>query len=214
VRLVIADDAVLFRDALATLLLGAGFQIVGRAGDAGGLLEMVQSLGPDVAITDIRMPPDGELAGLRAALAIRRDWPGVGVLVLSQHVELRHAEELLGSGAGRVGYLLKERVMRSEELFEAVRRIGEGSSAIDPEIVSLLLRRRRARDPLDTLSPRERSVLALMAEGRSNQAIARQLGLETKTVETNVGAIFGKLGLEPTPEDHRRVLAVLAFLRA
>jgi DNA-binding NarL/FixJ family response regulator len=213
VRLVIADDAVLFRDALATLLMGAGFQIVGRAGDAGGLMEMVQSLGPDVAITDIRMPPDGELAGLRAALAIRRDWPGVGVLVLSQHVELRHAEELLGSGTGRVGYLLKERVMRSDELFEAVRRIGAGSSAIDPEIVSLLLRRRRVRDPLDTLTPRERSVLALMAEGRSNQAIARQLGVETKTVETNVGAIFGKLGLEPTSEDHRRVLAVLAFLR-
>jgi DNA-binding NarL/FixJ family response regulator len=213
VRLVIADDAALFRDGLATLLEAAGFEVVGRTGDATELPGLVRELRPSVAIIDIRMPPDGELAGLRAALDIRREMPDVGVLVLSQHVELRHAEELLGSGAGRVGYLLKERVMRSDELFDAIRRIGSGSSAIDAEIVSLLLRRRRVRDPLDELTPRELDVLALMAEGRSNPAIARQLGVETRTVESNVGSIFGKLGLEPTTEDHRRVLAVLTYLR-
>jgi DNA-binding NarL/FixJ family response regulator len=212
-RLVIADDASLFRDGLATLLAGAGFEVVGVAEDADTLLATVREHRPDVAVTDIRMPPDGELAGLHAALAIRREQPDVGVLVLSQHVELRHVEELLGSPGGRVGYLLKDRVMRSEELFDAIRRIDAGSSAIDPEIVSLLLRKRRARDPLDDLTPRERSVLALMAEGRSNAAIARQLGVETKTIEGNVGAIFSKLGLEPTLDDHRRVLAVLAYLR-
>jgi len=211
---IVADDAALFRDGLATLLENAGFDVVGRAGDADGLMAMAREQRPSVAITDIRMPPDGELAGLRAALDIRRELPDVGVLVLSQHVELRHAEDLLGTGTGGVGYLLKERVMRSEELFDAIRRIGAGSSAIDAEIVSLLLSRRRARDPLDGLTPREHSVLALMAEGRSNQAIGRSLGLEVKTVESNVGSIFGKLGLEPAPDDHRRVLAVLTFLRA
>jgi DNA-binding NarL/FixJ family response regulator len=212
-RLIIADDAALFRDGLASLMTGAGFEVIGSAADADGLLRSVREKTPDVAITDIRMPPDGEVAGLRAALTIRRESPRVGVLVLSQYVELRHAEELLRSGGGRVGYLLKERVMRKEELFDAVRRIAAGSSAIDPEIVSLLLRRRRDRDPLDDLTPRERTVLELMAEGRSNQGIAARLGLESKTIEGNVGSIFSKLGLELAPEDHRRVLAVLSYLR-
>ncbi len=159
----------------------AEFEVVGRAADADGLTDLVRAMRPNVAITDIRMPPDGELAGLRAAVAIRRELPDVGVLVLSQHVELRHADELLSSGG--------------------------------PEIVSLLLRRRRVRDPLEALTPRERSALPLMAEGCSNEAIGQQLGVETKTVESNVGSIFAKLGMEPSPEDHRRVLAVLSYLR-
>lgn len=212
-RIVIADDAVLFREGLASLLSSAGFSVVGCTGDAVGLLDLVRGEHPDVAIADIRMPPDGELAGLRAALEIRRELPGTGVLVLSQHVELRHAVDLLTNGGG-VGYLLKERVVRSEELFDAVRRVATGGSAIDPEIVSLLLRRRRAPDPLERLTPREREVLALMAEGRSNQAIARRLAVETRTVEGVVGTIFGKLAFEPAADDHRRVLAVLAYLRA
>lgn len=211
-RVVIADDAALFRDGLASLLSGAGFEVVGRAVDASELMALVRDTAPEVAITDIRMPPDGEVSGLRAALSIRRELPHVGVLVLSQHVELRHAADLLVASEGRVGYLLKERVIRSDDLFEAIRRIGAGGSAIDPEIVTLLLRQRRVRDPLDKLTPRERDVLALMAEGRTNQAIARRLGLETKTVEGNVGSIFAKLGLEPAEEDHRRVLAVLTYL--
>ena len=213
-RVVIADDAALFRDGLASLLSGAGFEVVGRAADATELMAQVRSHRPEVAITDIRMPPDDQLAGLHAAIAIRRELTEVGVLVLSQYAEPRHASDLLAGGGGSVGYLLKERVTRSDDLFDAIRRVGFGGSVIDPEVISLLLQQRRIRNPLDSLSPRERDVLALMAEGRSNQAIGKSLGLETKTVEGNVGSIFAKLGLDPTPEDHRRVLAVLSYLRS
>ncbi len=213
-RVVLADDSVLFREGVARMLSEAGFEIAGAAGDADELTELVRAELPDVAVVDIRMPPTNTNEGLLAAARIREESPTVGVLVLSQYVESHHAVKLLESGSGGVGYLLKDRVADVGELAEAVRRVASGGSVIDPEVVAQLLRRQRERDPLDALTQREREILALMAEGRSNQAICDRLFLSPKTVETHVGHIFDKLGLLPAADDHRRVLAVVAFLRA
>jgi DNA-binding NarL/FixJ family response regulator len=214
VRVVLADDSVLFREGLARVLEDAGFDVVGQAGDAADLLQLVRAKQPDVAVVDIRMPPTHTAEGLRAAQQIRTEHPEIGVLVLSQYVETAHVMNLRGEGSARVGYLLKDRVSDLAEFAEAVRRVGSGGSVIDPEVVSQLLGRRRASDPLAALTDREREVLALMAAGRSNQAVCDRLFLSPKTVETHVGSIFTKLGLAPAPDDHRRVLAVLAHLRS
>lgn len=212
-RIVLADDSVLLREGVARLLAEAGFEVVGQAADAGELLEQVARLGPDVAIVDIRMPPDAD-GGLRAAREIRSRFPHVGVLVLSQYARPSYAFELLSDSAERVGYLLKDRVSDLGEFAEAVRRVGGGGSVLDPVVVSLLVGRpRQGNDALEELSEREREVLAFMAEGRTNQAIAERLFITERTVEKHVKSIFGKLGLAESPEDHRRVLAVLAYLK-
>jgi DNA-binding NarL/FixJ family response regulator len=213
-RVVIADDAVLFREGLARVLEGGGIEVTAQAGDAERLLALVRVDPPDAVVVDIRMPPTHTCEGLDAARRIRADHPPVGVLVLSQYVEPHHAIQLLEDGAGGVGYLLKDRVADVGEVVEAVRRVANGGSVIDPEVVAQLVGRRRARDPLQELTGREREVLALMAEGRSNQAICQRLFLSPKTVEAHVRSIFTRLDLPATPDDHRRVLAVLAFLRA
>lgn len=212
-RIVLADDAVLLREALAAGLSAAGFEVVGRAGEVAGLLAAVERQRPDVVVVDVRMPPTHTTEGLEAAHEIRRRSPGTAILVLSQYVETRYAVELLRDDPSGVGYLLKDRVTRLDDLAEAVRRVAGGGSVIDPEVVGRLLGRPRRHSPLDELTAREREILALMAEGRSNQGIAERLALEVKTVEGHVGQIFGKLGLQPAAEDHRRVLAVLSFLR-
>jgi DNA-binding NarL/FixJ family response regulator len=214
VRVVLADDAVLFREALAGLLATSGFDVVGQAGDAATLLDLIRSTAPHVAIVDIRMPPSHTADGMVAALRIRREHPHVGVLVLSQYVETHYALELLADGTGGVGYLLKDRVPKVEDFIDAVRRIGSGGSAVDPGLVGQLMHRRRRPDPLAELTAREREVLGMMAEGRSNQAIRERLYLSPKTVEAHVSSIFAKLGLPLTADDHRRVLAVLTFLRS
>lgn len=213
-RVAIADDAVLFREGLARLLETSGFDVVGRAGDAQQLLELVETHQPDIAITDIRMPPSHTTEGLEAAVRIRERHRVVAVLLLSQYVETTHALRLLEHGAGRIGYLLKDRVSDVGEFTDAVRRIASGGSAIDPEVVAELVSRRRRRDLVGGLTDRERDVLKLMAEGRSNSAIGSSLHLSEKTVEGHVRSIFMKLELEPTDEDHRRVRAVLTYLRA
>jgi DNA-binding NarL/FixJ family response regulator len=213
-RVVVADDSVLLREGIVRLLTDAGFEVVGQAGDAEELLRKVSAHKPDVAIVDIRMPPDGTDDGLRAALEIRRRMPATGVLVLSQYVEEGYALDLLGESAERTGYLLKDRVADVDRFLDSVRRVREGGSALDPEVVAHLLGRRRDDDPLAELTPREREVLALMAEGRSNRAAAEQLVVSERAVEKHVTSIFGKLNLAPAPEDHRRVLAVLTFLRS
>jgi DNA-binding NarL/FixJ family response regulator len=212
VRVVLADDSVILREGLARLLLEAGFEVVGQAGDAEGLLEQVAVHRPDVAIVDIRMPPTHTDEGLRAAREIRERNPGVGVLVLSQFVRPAYAIELLAGGADGVGYLLKDRISDLGQLAESVRRVGEGESLLDPSVVAQLVERPRHGDPLGELTAREREVLALMAEGRSNRAIAEGLFISDHTVEKHVTGILGKLRIPATSDDHRRVLAVLAFL--
>jgi DNA-binding NarL/FixJ family response regulator len=213
-RIVLADDADLLREALASALTSAGFDVVGQAADGETLLEVVDAQVPDVVVLDVRMPPTHTTEGLEAARAIRAAHPGMAILVLSQYVETRYAVELLRDDPAGIGYVLKDRVTRVADLAESVRRVAAGGSVIDPEVVARLLGKPRAHSPLDELTPREREILGLMAEGRSNQAIAERLTLEVKTVEGHVRAIFMKLGLEPAAEDHRRVLAVLAYLRS
>jgi DNA-binding NarL/FixJ family response regulator len=212
-RVILADDSVLLREGVARLLEEAGFEIVGQAGTGEDLLRLVAMHKPDVAVVDIRMPPSHTDEGLKAAQQIRTRFPATGVLVLSQYIEPSYALELLAESAEGVGYLLKDRVADIDEFAAAVRRVGENGSALDPAIVSQLVGRRRSRDPIEELTPREREVLELMAEGRSNQAIAERMVITLRAVEKHVTSIFGKLGLPATSEDHRRVLAVLAFLR-
>jgi DNA-binding NarL/FixJ family response regulator len=212
IRVVIADDSALFREGMRAMLTHAGFEVVGLAADAPSLFTIVADTGPDVAITDIRMPPTLTDEGLDAARRIRSAHPSIGVLVLSTYVETDFAEALLHDSEGRSGYLLKDRVADLDELTDAIRRIARGGVVIDPAVVAELLNRRRPRDPLQDLSDRERDVLRLMAEGRSNQAIGDRLFLSSRTVEAHIRSIFTKLALSPAPEDHRRVLAVLAFL--
>jgi DNA-binding NarL/FixJ family response regulator len=215
IRIAIADDSLLLREGMARLLAAAGFEVVAQAGDGTALLEAVRADPPDVAIVDIRMPPTHTDEGLRAAEAIRAEHgAAVGVLVLSQYVEPTFALRLVSEGRGGTGYLLKDRVEDLDEFGDAVRRVARGGFVIDPEVVAQLVRPTAARSPVDDLTDREREVLALMAEGRSNQAIAERLFLAPKTVEAHIANIFGKLGLLPEPDDHRRVLAVLAHLRA
>jgi len=214
VRVVVAEDSVLLREGVVRLLTEAGMEVVAQAGDAEDLLRKVRGHHPDVAVIDVRMPPTQTDEGLRAAARIRAEHPGTGVLVLSQYVEEGYALELLADGAAGVGYLLKDRVADVDRFTDAVRRVGEGGSALDPEVVARLLGRSRRQDPLAALSPREREVLALMAEGRSNRAVAETLVVTERAVEKHVTSIFSKLDLPPTADDHRRVLAVLTYLRA
>jgi DNA-binding NarL/FixJ family response regulator len=213
-RVVVADDSVLLREGVVRLLEEKGFDVVAQAGDAEDLIRKVNAHKPDVAVVDIRMPPTNTDDGLRAALEIRAAHPDTGVLVLSQYVEEGYALDLVGESAGGVGYLLKDRVADVDRFVDSVKRVAEGGSALDPEVVAQLVGRARRDDPLAELTPREREVMELMAEGRSNNAIATQMTVTERAVEKHVTAIFGKLGLPPAPEDHRRVLAVLAFLRA
>lgn len=212
-RVVIAEDAVLLREGLSRLLTEAGLDVAGTAGDAAQLLQLAATLRPDVVLADIRMPPTQTTEGLRAALDIRRHWPGTAVVVVSQHVETEHLFELLADDPRGIGYVLKERVADIAQFTSAIHRVASGESVIDPEVVSRLVARPRRDSPLATLTERELAVLALMAEGRSNHAIASQLYMSPKTVETHVGNLLAKLGLPPAVEDHRRVLAVLTYLR-
>ena len=213
VRVVIADDSVLLREGIARLLEESGFEVVGQAVDADDLLRKVGAHKPDIAVVDVRMPPTHTDEGLRAAEAIRAEHgTAVGILVLSQHVEPSFALRLVSDGAGGVGYLLKDRVTDLDDFADAIRRIAKGGSAIDPAVVAVLVGR-RSRVPLDDLTEREREVLALMAEGRSNQAIGDRLSMARKTVEAHIANIFSKLEQPPASDDHRRVLAVLAHLR-
>jgi DNA-binding NarL/FixJ family response regulator len=214
VRVVIADDSVLLRAGLERLLIDAGWQIAASVGDAAALMAAVREHAPDVAIVDVRMPPGFSDEGLRAAVELRRVAPDTGVLVLSQYVEEPAAQELLALGARGVGYLLKDRVADVAEFIEAVDRVARGGTALDPEVVAQVMARRRRDDLLEPLTPRERDVLTCMAEGRSNGAIAARLEIGEGAVEKHVSHIFSKLALEPDQSDHRRVLAVLAFLRA
>ena len=213
-RAVIAEYSVLMLEGLSRVLRDAGFEIVGQASDAEDLLRKTRAHKPDVVVTDIRMPPTQTDEGLRAAHTIRGELPDTGVVVLSQYVEEEYVIELLGDSAEGVGYLLKERVVDVERFVEAVQRVAEGGSVLDPEVVSFMLGRRRREDPFAALTPREREVLALMAEGRTNRAIAAQLVVTERAIEKHVGNIFEKLGLPPAPDDHRRVLAVLAYVRS
>ena len=212
-RVIVADDSILMREGVVRVLEESGFEVVAQAGTGVELLEKARVFGPDVAVIDLRMPPTYSDEGLLAALAIREEMPNTGVLVLSQYLEDEYALQLIGDDAAGVGYLLKDRVSDFEHFTEAVRRVGEGGSALDPEVVSQMLGRHRLHDPLAAITPREREVLALMAQGRSNGAIAGALVITERAVEKHVTSIFTKLDLPPTAEDHRRVLAVLAFLR-
>jgi DNA-binding NarL/FixJ family response regulator len=212
VRIVIGEDSALFREGLAQLLADAGHEIVAKVGDAPTLIAAVDSEQPDLAIVDIRMPPDHTDDGARAAAELRRKHPALGILLLSQQIETRHSVGLVAQGG--FGYLLKDRVFDVEDFLETLRRVACGGSALDPEVVARLMAAPRREDPLGALTAREREVLALMAEGRTNVGIARRLWLTDRTVETHVGSILAKLGLAAGDEDHRRVLAVLAYLRA
>ena len=213
VRVVVGEDQPLVREGIVRVLEGAGFEVVGVAGDAPDLLRKTNAHKPDVVVPDIQMPPDGTDDGLRAAIEIRRTRPQTGVVVLSQFLEDRYALDLVGDRADGVGYLLKDRVADVDAFVDAVRRVGQGGSALDPEVVSMMLGRKRD-EPLSELTPREREVLGLMAEGLSNHAIAERLVVTERAVEKHVTSIFGKLRLPPTGETHRRVLAVLAYMRA
>ena len=213
-RVVIAEDSVLLREGITRLLEESGFEVAGQAGDAEDLLRKVGAHKPDVAVIDVRMPPTHTDEGLRAARRIRAEHPGTGVLVLSQYVEEAYALDLLSESTESTGYLLKDRVADVESFIDAVQRVADGGSALDPEVVALLLGRRRRKDPLAALTPREREVLALMAEGRSNSSMAAVLVVSERAVEKHVTSIFSKLDLPPAAQDHRRVLAVLAFLRS
>ena len=212
-RIVIGEDQALLRQGIVRLLSDAGFEVVAEAADAPDLVRKVNAHKPDVAIVDVQMPPDNTDDGLRAALQIRSEHPGVGVLVLSQYAEERYAVDLIGENAEGVGYLLKDRVTDFSGFAEAVKRVGSGGSVLDPTVVAHMLGRRRRDDPLDDLTPREREVLEFMAEGRSNKGIAEKLVVTPHAVEKHVTAIFSKLGVAAGAEDHRRVLAVLEFLR-
>lgn len=211
-RVVLADDSTLLREGVARLLQAAGLEVVGQAGDGEELLRKVRAHRPDVAVVDVRMPPSHTDEGLQAARQIRAELPEVSVLVLSQYVEVAYARDLLAESAEGLGYLLKDRVTDIDAFADAVRRVGEGGTALDPEVVSLLLGRQRRDDPLAELTPREREVLGLMAEGRSNAAIAAELVVTERAVEKHVTGIFAKLDLTAGAETHRRVLAVLRYL--
>ena len=213
-RIVIAEDSVLLRAGLTRLLVDAGEEVVATVGDADSLLDVVDRHTPDLAVVDVRMPPTHTDDGLRAAIAVRGRWPDVGILVLSQYVEETYATELLASDTGGLGYLLKDRIADVAEFMEAVRRVGDGGTALDPEVVAQLLARTRRKDPLARLSPREREVLGLMAEGRSNGAIAGELVISAGAVEKHISNIFTKLDLPPDDHGHRRVLAVLRWLES
>jgi DNA-binding NarL/FixJ family response regulator len=213
-RVVVAEDSVLLREGIVRLLREAGFDVVGQSGDAEDLMRKVAAHRPDVAGVDIRMPPTHTDDGLRAAVEIRRRLPDTGVLVLSQYIEEVYSLELLAEGAGKVGYLLKDRIADVSRFAEAVRSVGRGAAVLDPAVVGQLLSGQARVDPMAALTPREREVAALMAEGRSNQAIGERLVITERAVEKHVTGIFGKLGLAQSWVDHRRVLAVLAFRRA
>jgi DNA-binding NarL/FixJ family response regulator len=210
-RLVIGEDSALFREGLASLLVDAGHDVVAKAADAPSLIAAVNATAPDLAIVDIRMPPDHTDDGARAARVLRDDHPSLGILLLSQHIETQHSVALVSSGG--FGYLLKDRVLDVDDFLDALRRVASGGSALDPEVVGRLLTPHRSNDPLRTLTGREREVLGLMAEGRTNLGIARRLWLTERTVETHIKNILAKLNLNTAEEDHRRVLAVLTFLK-
>jgi serine/threonine-protein kinase PknK len=210
VRIVIGEDSALFREGLARLLEDAGHEVVGKAPDAVTLVEVVESERPDLAIIDVRMPPDGTDDGARAAKGLRSRMPDLAVVLLSQHVETRHSVELVSQG--RVGYMLKDRVFEVDDFMDSLDRVAAGGSALDPEVVATLLGPRREDDPLSQLTPRERDVIGLMAEGRNNAGIARRLSLTDRTIETHIASIMAKLGLAESDEEHRRVLAVLTWL--
>jgi DNA-binding NarL/FixJ family response regulator len=213
-RVVVADDAVLLREGLVRLLAEEGHQVVAAVGDGPALVEAVLEHHPDVSVVDVRMPPTHTDEGLRSAIAAREHRPGAPMLVLSQYVEASYAADLLADGAGAVGYLLKDRVAKVEEFLDALDRVARGATVLDPQVVAQLLAAQRRKDPLKNLTERERELLALMAEGHSNPAIARRLVLSASAVEKHIGNIFAKLGLPPDDDRHRRVLAVLAYLRA
>lgn len=212
-RVVIAEDSVLLRTGLERMLAGDGIEVVASVGDGEALLEAVRATRPDLALVDVRMPPSHTDEGLRAAVRIRAELPATAILVLSQYVEEHHAVNLVAGDARGIGYLIKDRVAYVEEFLEAVRAVGAGGTRLDPQVVAQLLNRRRQGGPLSALSPREREVLALMAEGRTNAAIRAELGIGTRAVEKHVTAIFAKLRLPDSEADHRRVLAVMTYLR-
>ena len=214
VRVVVGEDQPLVREGIVRALEEGGFEVVGTAGDAPDLVRKARAHKPDVVVTDIQMPPDSTDDGIRAAKTIRNDLPGVGVLVLSQFLEGRYALDLVGDNAAGVGYLLKDRVGELGTFLEAVRRVAAGGSALDPQVVQRMIGRPRHDSPIDDLTPREREVLALMAEGRSNPGIAEQLFVTVAAIERHVTNIFSKLDLRAAPEDHRRVLAVLQYLKS
>jgi len=214
VRIVIGEDAVLLRAGLTQLLEQAGHEVLAAVGDAPSLIDAVDRLQPELAVIDVRMPPDLTDDGIRAAVQIRRTSPGVGILVLSQYVEESYAADLLADDSARTGYLLKERVADVSEFLDAIERVGSGGTVLDPEVVAQIFARSRRRDPIDRLSPREREVLALMAEGRTNSAIGKSLVISDGAVEKHVSNIFTKLDLPPDSDDHRRVLAVLRWLES